>query len=363
MLAAVVLGALWLERAHRVFRALGAALVAILLGMLLSNVGVLPGVSPVYDGLASIGVQLGIVLILLSVDVRTVVRAGPRMLVAFGIGAAGTVVGASTAAWLLGDAIGPETWKLAGQYTATYIGGGMNFAALGRAFETSPDLFSAAVAADVGLTAVWMAICLAAPLAFGRGGQTGSEPGGEAQATGGIERALFESRRPITLTDLAALAAIAVATMWAAGALEAVTGGPSILWLTTVALAAAQLPAVRGITGAAVLGNYFVILFLAANGAQSVLANILAVGPAIAYFALITVGLHGVILFGVGLVLRIDLGTLAVASQANVGGSSSAMAMASARGYADRLLPGIAVGLLGTALGNYVGFGVATLFR
>jgi len=52
-----------------------------------------------------------------------------------------------------------------------------------------------------------------------------------------------------------------------------------------------------------------------------------------------------------------------VASQANVGGAASAMAIAGARGYADRLLPGVAVGLLGYAIGNYTGFAIARLVQ
>jgi uncharacterized membrane protein len=110
-------------------------------------------------------------------------------------------------------------------------------------------------------------------------------------------------------------------------------------------------------------GNYLILLFLAGNGAQSVVANIVAVGPAVFYFALITVAFHGAVIFGLGMLLRIDLPTLAVASQANVGGAASAMAIAGARGYADRLLPGVAVGLLGYAIGNYLGFGIAGLVR
>jgi uncharacterized membrane protein len=39
------------------------------------------------------------------------------------------------------------------------------------------------------------------------------------------------------------------------------------------------------------------------------------------------------------------------------------MALATARGYADRLLPGVAVGLLGYAVGNYIGLGVAWAVR
>ena len=46
-----------------------------------------------------------------------------------------------------------------------------------------------------------------------------------------------------------------------------------------------------------------------------------------------------------------------------MGGSSSALALASARGYADRILSGVAVGLLGYAVGNYLGLGLAAFIK
>ena len=96
---------------------------------------------------------------------------------------------------------------------------------------------------------------------------------------------------------------------------------------------------------------------------MSVIANIVVIGPPIVLFALITVAVHGSVIFVVGRLVGLDLATLAVASQANVGGPASAIALATARGYTDRLLPGVAVGLLGYAAGNYAGFAVASLIR
>ncbi len=138
---------------------------------------------------------------------------------------------------------------------------------------------------------------------------------------------------------------------------------PPVLWLTTLTLAAAQIGPVRRLSGGPVLGNYLLHLFLAGLGAQSIVREILRVGPAVFYFTLIVVGLHGLLLFGVGRLLRLDLRTLTVASQANVGGPASAMAIATARGYSDLIVPGVAVGLLGYAVGNYAGFAVAGIMR
>lgn len=360
VLAAVVAVALALEVRFRFFRAFGAALVGILLGMVLSNAGLIPGESTAYDFLVGPGVSAGIILILLSVDVRTVVQAGPAMLAAFAIGAVGSAVGATVGALVLSGAVGPDTWKLAGQFTATYTGGGANFAAVGAALGTGGEIFSAGIAADVIVTAVWMATCLAVPVILSRStGPTGT-PGAEEIDHVAAAGKLYASVGAVGLMDVGLLVTIVFGTLWLSGILgDVLAPVPSVLWLTTIALLLAQIPRVGRIRGAGVIGNYLVLLFLASNGAKSVVANILAVGPPVVYYALITVALHGVVIFGLGSLVGLDLRTLAVASQANVGGPASAMALATARGYADRLLPGVAVGLLGYAVGNYIGLGVA----
>ena len=139
--------AVTLEEKYRWARSLGSALLGILMGMLLSNTGVLPDESATYRFLVGPGVSVGIVLILFSVDVRTVFSAGPKMAAAFGIAAIGTAVGAVTGGLLWSGLVGPETWKLTGQFTGTYTGGGVNFAALGEEFDTLPEMFTAGIAA------------------------------------------------------------------------------------------------------------------------------------------------------------------------------------------------------------------------
>jgi uncharacterized membrane protein len=401
LLAACVAVALLLEARTKIFGALGSALLGILLGMLLSNLGIIPGESPAYDFLAGPAVSAGIVLILLTVDVKSVAKAGPRMFAAFALGGVGSAIGASAAALLLAGAIGDETWKLAGQYTATYTGGGVNFAAVGAALETSGELFTAGIAADVTMTAIWMATCLTVPVVFSagfrsrdRGRETGGlhehvpvyagsviaeghEGVGEAGSAGmapsrdqidqegpTLHQMLYSSVGAIELRDLALMVVIVLGTLWASDLLGTVLAPiPSVLFLTTIALLLAQVPAIRDLHGTGVIGNYLVLIFLASNGAMSVLANIVVIGLPIVYFAAITVGVHGLVIFVVGRLLGLDLPTLAVASQANVGGPASAMALATARGYADKLLPGVAVGLLGYAAGNYLGLAVAGVLR
>ncbi len=372
-LAAVVLAALWLEAHVAPFRKIGAAATAILLALTLSNLGVIPGESPVYDFMLGRAVIAGIILILLSVSLSSIREAGAPMLAAFGIGAVGSALGAVIMAYAVMAGIGPDAWKLSGQFAATYIGGGMNFAAVGQQLGTRSDLFTAGIAADVIVTAVWLVACLVIPELFARRGRpadrarsafaapVAAEPAPDPFA---LDAQLQSSGVALRLTDFAGLASLTLGIMWLSDILASlVPAVPKLIWLTSVVLLMAQLPLIRRLSGGVVIGNFLLLLFLASNGAKSVIAHIVQVGPAIFWFAAGTVAIHGLVIFGIGFALRIDGDVLAVASQANVGGSTTAMALAGARRRTELILPGVAVGMLGNALGNYAGIAIAYLAR
>jgi uncharacterized membrane protein len=100
---------------------------------------------------------------------------------------------------------------------------------------------------------------------------------------------------------------------------------------------------------------------LAATGAQASLTA-LAAAPAWLLFGVITVLVHGVLLFAVGRWLRLPIGLLATASQANVGGVVSGPLVGAV--YHQALAPvGLLLAMAGNAIGTYVGWGVAILCR
>lgn len=367
LIVAVVHVALLLQERFAVFRSMGAALVVVVAGMALSNSGILPGQSPVYDFMTGTGVNIAVLLILLSVDIQSVRQAGPRMLAAFGIGALGSVVGSIIAGFVFATQIGLETWKLTGMFAGTYIGGGVNFAALAQAFDTSSDLFTAGVASDVILMAVWLAVTLSVPVIMRRG--KGSKPV-EATAHDNVSKpvttglSLSDSGRPVALRHLAGLGAYVLGALWLSQLLgEMVPVVPTVVWLSSVALIAAQIHVLRTLPGGAMVGNYVLLLFMTSNGARSVAAHIIQVGPSIFYLATLALLIHGVVIFGVGRLLKLDLATLAIASQAGIGGAATAVAVATGLRRTELLLPGVAVALLGYAVGNYVGVLVGFLAR
>ena len=200
------------------------------------------------------------------------------MLAAFAIACVASIVGTVIMATILHASIGEETWKLAGEFTATYIGGGMNFAAVGRELGTRSDLFAAGIAADVIVTALWLLACLTIPEFFSKRKVSSAAPAAAVAESAGESRPALDillgsSGRPMTLMDFAGLAAVTFGTMAAADMLTAVWPViPRVLWITTVALILAQAPLIRKLAGGVVVGNFLMLLFLASNGAKSVVA-------------------------------------------------------------------------------------------
>jgi uncharacterized membrane protein len=377
VIALVTALAFWLDHRVPALSRVGASLMVIVFGAVLSNLGLVPLHSPVYTTVSGPITSLAIAWLLLAVHIGDLRKAGPRMLGAFGLAVFGTIVGVAVSTALLAGRFGDETWRLAGAFTGTYTGGSLNFVSVGRALKIPSVLFAGATAADNLTTGIWMAACLLLPVWLARlypfpipaleegpagAGRAGADPAPPTTVAEGAHP--FFSPASISALDMARLVAVGLVLLAAAHVVgELVPQVPEVLWLTTFALVLAHVGPFSRMEGTMQLGNYALHLFFAVIGIYSRIDQILAVGVAVFVFTMLTVGIHGLIVFGLGRLARIDLGSLAVASQAAVGGPTSALAVAVSREWPALVLPGIVVGLLGYAVGNYLGFGVAYLLR
>lgn len=377
LLAVLAIGVAMSELVGRLSwgRKVGAALIVIVVGALLANFRIVPPAGaggPVYDPIFSVVTPAAIFLILLEANLRALRRAGGPMLIAFGLGAAGTVAGVLAAGLLtparamLGETFAP----LSGMFAGTYIGGSANFNALALHYGVlrEGDVYATAVVVDNIATGVWILITVAMPVLLYRSGlfgkpgertaatpQEGPEPAAVAPLSGSLALAL-----PLAL----ALSGVVIANLAAAWLKDLGVPVPSVLILTTLALAAAQIPVVARMTLARPLGLYGVYVFLIVVGASIDIAALIASGPLglmLMAFVAILMLVHGVVLVGAAQVLKIEPEIVAIASNANIGGATSAVSLAEAFGREDLVLPGLIAGTVGTAIGTYVGFAVVAM--
>jgi uncharacterized membrane protein len=79
--------------------------------------------------------------------------------------------------------------------------------------------------------------------------------------------------------------------------------------------------------------------------------------PSIFLFSLVQITVHLALILGLGRLFRFDLKLLLIASNANVGGPTTACGMATAKGWTSLILPGILAGIFGIAIATFLGIG------
>ncbi|MEL6674770.1 MAG: DUF819 family protein [Bacteroidota bacterium] len=373
ILCGLVYGSEWLAE-KTWLRYLSPALLVILLTAILANLGLIPSASnapPIYGHIFTYVAPISIFLLLLEVNLRQLRSVGLPMLGMFLLGAVGTCAGVILGMSILGgaEAFGAYTGPLAGMFAGTYIGGSVNFNAVALEFqmqETGP-IYAGAVAIDNIITAIWMMLCLGLPKWLEKKWSSAKalptpQPASSSAGLNGLHQ--------MSILELGMLGVLALGGLWLADVLAAWSKAagfaiPQMLWLTTIAIGLAQFPFVQRLKSSQTLGLFLVYIFLAVIGAYCELSTLGEIGDLAGSLLLFTSSImlvHGLIIFGLGQFWKRDWSLIAIASQSNIGGGSTGLALTNVMGRPELALPAVLVGSLGNGLGTYAGFAIAGYF-
>jgi uncharacterized membrane protein len=360
-------------------------------GLLVGNLGILPARAiGVLDAVSTGAVALSIPLLLFSVDLRKWRELAGSTLLAFGLACLAVMAVSVVAHLAFRNAI-PDSWGVAGLLVGVYTGGTPNMAAIKTALGTDMTSYLAVHTSDMVLSAIYFLFVLTVARRFfllfmrpfarkpgskagGTGvGESGGAPGGAALAAEGGTQAADEEafsslfrkgrRGPLGKALLLDLGIVALGLGLSLLVGETWQTMVAILAITTLALAASLSKGVRATKGTFAAGEYILYVFCLAVGAMGDIGKL--IGSAPVYFLYVAVVLFGS--FALHAVLcalfKVDVDTFLVVSTATINSAPFVGLTCVALDNRDLIVPGITAGIMGYALGNYLGIGLAEVLR
>lgn len=366
---------IYLELKYKWAAKVSGAIIALIFALLLSNFKVIPTESVVYDQVWGFVIPLALPLLLFQIDIKAIWKESGRLLGIFLLSSVGTVAGTFVAFFLLKEHI-PHLDKLSAMMSASYIGGGVNFAAMALKFNPPKDVISAAVVADNLMTALFILTLMAIPTVRFFRKKYSTPHIDEVEAVHVEGQRDYFSRKEISLLDLAlnfGAAFFIVAVSFKLSAFmtnilpEAggnilyemftgiVTDKYLILTTFTFALLLSFPNFFKQLNGSNEFGTFLIYLFFFVLGIPASIPLIIQTAPLLLLFVFIIAMLNLVISLIAGKLIGADLEEILLASNANIGGPTTAAALAIAKGWHKLIGPILVVGTLGYIIGNYIG--------
>tara|TARA_B100001057_G_scaffold227039_2_gene227379 strand:- start:22098 stop:23339 length:1242 start_codon:yes stop_codon:yes gene_type:complete len=318
-----------------------------------------------------------LVLLTLSIDLKSIINLGPKAVIMFLSGTIGILIGGPISLLIVSYfelvPINPEDlWRGLTTVAGSWIGGGANQAAMKEMFNVNDQIFSSMITVDVIVANVWLGFLL-----FGAGINKKVDKwlNADSSAIEDLKNNLINYKRKNqkipSLTDFMIILAIGFGVTGFAhffadiispyiqtnfSYLEKFSLTSSFFWLIVISttgglvLSFTKFRSYEG-AGASTIGSVFLYVLVATIGMKMDALAILD-NPGLFVLGFIWMIIHVIILISVAKLIKAPFFFVAVGSQANVGGAASAPVVASA--FHPSLAPvGVLLAVLGYALGTY----------
>ena len=353
----------------------GAILTLYFLGVLVANLFIfrIPGlgetVYPLQDTLSSLTIPLAIPMILFACDFRR--WPVGKALVSLVVGLVSVVTVSAAGYFLFRHHLGGQGASIAGMAVGVYTGGTPNLAAIKMMLGVDEETYVLMNTFDMAVSFLYLVFLLSVgirlvrrllPAYRDRGGAEGTVPGTDTHAMARGEDQLYRDifTKEHFLPTLASLGLAVVITGISLGLSFLLSGKIDmiilILGLTTLAIAASFLPRVRSWSKSYDAGMYLVLVF------SLVVSSMVDLGSMdwqagwylllyIAFVIFLSLGLQLLL----GKLLKVDADTTVITSVAMINSPLFVPMIADAMKNRKVILTGITVGIIGYAVGNYLG--------
>lgn len=371
--------AIFIEQRYKWASKIPGAVIALLIAITASNLKIIPTDAPTYDAIWGYIVPLAIPLLLFKTNLQSLVKESWKLLLLFLTSSMATMVGTVIAFLALRHYI-PDLDKISGMISASYSGGGVNYAAMSAKLEPSESINAATIVADNMMMAFYFLILIGlagVPLIrriWGSPHTDEIEKDPEMQNSRTLSEAYWKPNL-ISLKDIAICLAssllIVLISFKLSALLKAVLGTSDnivgdlainlitdkYLLLTTITFIVASVfkNSFEKLSGSQELGTYCIYLFFVVIGIPASISLIVTKAPLLFVFVFIIAMVNLAITMGIGKLFKSNIEEVVLACNANIGGPTTAAALAISKGWTKLVGPILVIGTVGYVVGNYIG--------
>ncbi|MFA7573453.1 MAG: DUF819 family protein [Lutispora sp.] len=364
VISVMIASSFYLQK-FKLFKSLGPALTVIIIGIVLSNLKVVPVSTDLYGTIMYYAIPLSVAIMLLGVDLKALMKLSKEPIISITI----AVFSVSLVAFLAGLVFAPkldEGWKIAGMFVGTYTGGSSNLNAIAAGLEASSKTIAAANAADyvIGMPSIIFLFAAPALIKKSKAFQKFwpySVPENELDTKDHVE---LMGAKEWSIKDIAWMLAIGFAITAASTYLSgyfspAIKSAVRILLITTIAVIVAQFKPVQKLKGNLDLGLYVALLFLSIIGFAVDLKEFFSSTITISLFCFTVV--VGSLLLHLALtrLFKIKYQYVLLGIVAAIADGPTAALVAASAEWKSLVSISVVLGVIGGLAGNYVGISIA----
>lgn len=363
MTSMIALG-FYLQR-YKAIKSLGPALTIIIMGIILSNLKVVPVSTELYGTISTYAIPVSMTIMLMSVDLKEMTKLSREPLIAIFV----AVLTVSIMAFLFGLVFAEkisEGWKVAGMFVGTYTGGSANLTAIGTGLNVSRQTLAAANAADyvIGVPTLIFMFALPAILKNSKKFKKLWPYHVEETELEDCQNEEFMESKEWSIKDIAWMLAIGfvvteVSTILAGYFNSSFSSAARILLVTTISIIIAQLKPVKKLKGNLDLGLFVALFFLCTIGFSVDIKEFLGSTFTITLYCFSVIFASFVFHLGITRLLKIKYQYVILSIVGAIAdGPTSALVAASAK-WNSLVSVAVVMGVIGGVLGNYAGISVA----
>ena len=365
------LALLYLCHNYTFIKKIGAVIMAYALGLVLGSSGLLPeGSLQIQDIINTITIPLAIPLMLFSANIKSWMRLAGKtslsMFIAFFAVVSTVIVG-----YLLFGSSDPDNmWKVGGLLVGVYTGGTPNLASLKLMLDVDNEIYLVTHSYDMLIGAAYFffilivgqkvfGLVLPKYKPFGNEGEQDTMDLSSKEPFWG----LLNPKNLIPLLKAFGLSVLIFAiggatTLFVPESAQMVV---VVLLITTLGILASLIPAVNKMPKTFDLGMYLILIFSISVASMVDFSKMTSVSPEIFYYV-------GFVIFGslflqviISAFFKIDTDTVLITSTAMICSPPFVPAVAGALKNKEIVISGLTIGIIGYAVGNYLGVIIAEL--